>query len=200
MHMSSQKLIYEVTVSVSSYRSFEAVWNTFQSVRWRQACKTCSLSRWSISFNRGSTSSLVHLIPTYRQKLKSAKPVVKTVKRWTNETCIRHVFSAYISLKFPLLGNFCERRFFLFEGHFLDIFQNYTFISPKCLIIQCILLFTIVQLLQKSLHTTQAWFHTGVHYLSICLPQTQHLSIVLISNPNTVTENAFSLWLFFRLQ
>ncbi len=29
---------------------------------------------------------LVHLIPTYRQKLKSAKPVVKTVKRWTNET------------------------------------------------------------------------------------------------------------------
>ncbi|KAL0201618.1 hypothetical protein M9458_004805, partial [Cirrhinus mrigala] len=29
---------------------------------------------------------LVHLIPTYRQKLKSAKPVVKTVRRWTNET------------------------------------------------------------------------------------------------------------------
>ncbi|KAL0199177.1 hypothetical protein M9458_007717, partial [Cirrhinus mrigala] len=29
---------------------------------------------------------LVHLIPSYRQKLKSAKPVVKTVKRWTNET------------------------------------------------------------------------------------------------------------------
>ncbi len=29
---------------------------------------------------------LVHLIPTYRQKLKSAKPVVKTVKRWTNKT------------------------------------------------------------------------------------------------------------------
>ncbi|KAI5622218.1 hypothetical protein C0J50_18226 [Silurus asotus] len=28
---------------------------------------------------------LVHLIPTYRQKLKSVKPVVKTVKRWTNE-------------------------------------------------------------------------------------------------------------------
>ncbi len=29
---------------------------------------------------------LVHLIPTYRQKLKSPKPVVKTVKRWTNKT------------------------------------------------------------------------------------------------------------------
>ncbi len=29
---------------------------------------------------------LVHLIPTYRQKLKSAKPVVKTVRRWTNKT------------------------------------------------------------------------------------------------------------------
>ncbi len=41
-------------------------------------------------------------------------------------------------------------------GHFLDIFQKYTFISPKCLIIQCIFVFTIVQLLQKSLHTAQA--------------------------------------------
>ncbi len=29
---------------------------------------------------------LVYLIPIYRQKLKSAKPVVKIVKRWTNET------------------------------------------------------------------------------------------------------------------
>ncbi len=29
---------------------------------------------------------LGHLIPTYRQKLKSAKPVLRTVKRWTNET------------------------------------------------------------------------------------------------------------------
>ncbi len=33
-----------------------------------------------------SDHCLVHIIPTYRQKLKSAKPVVKTVKRWTNET------------------------------------------------------------------------------------------------------------------
>ncbi len=33
-----------------------------------------------------SDHCLVHLIPTYRHKLKSAKPVVKTVKRWTNET------------------------------------------------------------------------------------------------------------------
>ncbi len=33
-----------------------------------------------------SDHCLVHLIPTYRQNLKSAKPVVKTVKRWTNET------------------------------------------------------------------------------------------------------------------
>ncbi len=28
---------------------------------------------------------MAHLIPTYRQKLKSAKPVLRTVKRWTNE-------------------------------------------------------------------------------------------------------------------
>jgi len=28
---------------------------------------------------------MVHLTPTYRQKLKSAKPVIRTVKRWTNE-------------------------------------------------------------------------------------------------------------------
>ncbi len=27
----------------------------------------------------------VHLIPTYRHKLKAAKPVIRTVKRWTNE-------------------------------------------------------------------------------------------------------------------
>ncbi len=33
-----------------------------------------------------SDHCLIHLIPTYVQKLKSAKPVVKTVKRWTNET------------------------------------------------------------------------------------------------------------------
>ncbi|KAI3372314.1 hypothetical protein L3Q82_022811 [Scortum barcoo] len=32
-----------------------------------------------------SDHSLVHLILTYRQKLKSAKPVVKTVTRWTTE-------------------------------------------------------------------------------------------------------------------
>ncbi len=33
-----------------------------------------------------SDHCLVHLIPTYRQKLKSAKPVLRTVKKWTNET------------------------------------------------------------------------------------------------------------------
>ncbi len=32
-----------------------------------------------------SDHCLVHLIPTYRQKLKSAKSVLRTVKRWTNE-------------------------------------------------------------------------------------------------------------------
>ncbi len=32
-----------------------------------------------------SDHCLVHLIPTYRQKLKSAKPLLRTVKRWTNE-------------------------------------------------------------------------------------------------------------------
>ncbi|KAK3505712.1 hypothetical protein QTP70_004358, partial [Hemibagrus guttatus] len=33
-----------------------------------------------------SDHCLVHLLPTYRPKLKSAKPVVRTVKRWTSET------------------------------------------------------------------------------------------------------------------
>ncbi|KAI2662337.1 putative RNA-directed DNA polymerase from transposon BS [Labeo rohita] len=32
-----------------------------------------------------SDHCLVHLVPTYRQKLKAAKPVLRTVKRWTNE-------------------------------------------------------------------------------------------------------------------
>ncbi|KAI3364704.1 hypothetical protein L3Q82_011466, partial [Scortum barcoo] len=32
-----------------------------------------------------SDHCLVHLIPTYRQKLKSAEPVVKTVRRWTTK-------------------------------------------------------------------------------------------------------------------
>ncbi len=98
----------------------------------------------------------------------------------------------------PLLGDSCKRGLFnLTGGNFLDIFQKYTFISPKCLIIQCIFVFTIVQLLQKSLRTAQAWFHTGVHYWSICLPQTQHLSIIWISNPNIVTENAFFIVILF---
>ncbi len=32
-----------------------------------------------------SDHCLVHIIPTYRQKLKSAKAVLRTVKRWSNE-------------------------------------------------------------------------------------------------------------------
>ncbi len=28
---------------------------------------------------------MVHLIPTYRQTFKSAKPALRTIKRWTNE-------------------------------------------------------------------------------------------------------------------
>ena len=31
---------------------------------------------------------MVHLLPNYRQKFKSAKPVVKTVKRWTTESVL----------------------------------------------------------------------------------------------------------------
>ncbi len=38
-----------------------------------------------LSHGQLSDHCLVHLIPTYRQKLKSAKPVLRTVKRWTNE-------------------------------------------------------------------------------------------------------------------
>ncbi|CAM4393404.1 unnamed protein product [Leuciscus chuanchicus] len=33
-----------------------------------------------------SDHCLVHLLSTYRQKLKTAKPVIRTVKRWTNDT------------------------------------------------------------------------------------------------------------------
>ncbi|KAI2642468.1 LINE-1 retrotransposable element ORF2 protein [Labeo rohita] len=33
-----------------------------------------------------SAHCLLHLIPTYRQKPKTAKPVLKTARRWTNET------------------------------------------------------------------------------------------------------------------
>ena len=33
-----------------------------------------------------SAHCLVHFLPSYRQKLKSAKPVVKTVRKWTNES------------------------------------------------------------------------------------------------------------------
>ncbi len=34
--------------------------------------------------------------------------------------------------------------------------------------------------------------HRSLQLICGCLPQTQHLSIILISNPNIVTENAFS--------
>ena len=33
-----------------------------------------------------SDHCLLHLLPSYRQKLKSTKPVVKTVRKWTNES------------------------------------------------------------------------------------------------------------------
>ncbi len=42
--------------------------------------------------------------------------------------------------------------------------------------------------------------HGSLQLIRGCLLQTQHLSIILISNPNIVTENAFSaLWFFFFL-
>ncbi len=44
MHISSQKLIYDVTVSVYSSRSFAAASKTLQSVRSKQAFKSCSAS------------------------------------------------------------------------------------------------------------------------------------------------------------
>ncbi len=40
---------------------------------------------------------MVNLIPTYKQKLKSDKPVVKTVKRWTNDETMR-VLQACVNL------------------------------------------------------------------------------------------------------
>ncbi len=60
-------------------------------------------------------------------------------------------------LRWLLWGDFLIWRG---EGrHFFDIFQKYTFILPKCLIMHCIFVLTIVQLLHNSLHTAQAWFH-----------------------------------------
>ncbi len=64
-----------------------------------------------------------------------------------------------------LLGDSCE-GIFLFEGRkgafFFYIFQNYIFISPKCLIMHCIFVLTIVQLLHNSLHTAQAWVMSSI--------------------------------------
>ncbi len=111
-------------------------------------------------------------------------------------------FSAWIS--FLKMGGDSPLRTLLWEdffnlrgggGHFLDIFQKYKFISPKCFIIQCIFVITIVQLLQKSLHAAQAWFHRSPLLIHLVYHK-QHLSILLISNPNIVTENVFSLWIF----
>lgn len=34
----------------------------------------------------GTHHCLVHFLPFYRQKFKSVKPVIRTVKRWTNKT------------------------------------------------------------------------------------------------------------------
>ncbi len=97
-----------------------------------------------------------------------------------------HLFRAWISflkMNSPLRWLLWEGIFFYSRGgggHFLDIFQKYVFISPKCLIMHCIFL-TIVQLLHNSLHTAQAWFHElyvkrtftpGSHILhlqSVCL-------------------------------
>ncbi len=120
----------------------------------------------------------------------------------------RHLFSAWISfLKMggsPLLGDSCERGFFNLRGgggRFLDIFQKYTFISPKCLIIQCIFCFYNSAVVAETLpHSTSLISHRR----STTDPSVYHkhniLSIILISNPNIVTENAFSLWFFFLLQ
>ncbi len=44
MHISSQKRIYDVTVSVSLSRSFAAASKTVQSVSSKHACKTRSVS------------------------------------------------------------------------------------------------------------------------------------------------------------
>ncbi len=52
-----------------------------------------------------SDHCLVHLIPTYRQKLKSAKPVLRTVKRLTNEA--EQDLKAWLDLK--LIGLDCFR-------------------------------------------------------------------------------------------
>ncbi len=57
-----------------------------------------------------SDHCLVHLIPTYRQKLKSSKPVLRTVKRWTNEAvriCASPPGHSYhsIMINHGLLGN-----------------------------------------------------------------------------------------------
>ncbi len=63
--------------------------------------------------------------------------------------------------EFPSWVTHVRGDFFILRvggGHFSDIFQKYIFISPNCLIMQCLFDFTLVQLLHNSLHTEQAWF------------------------------------------
>ncbi len=75
LHIPPETIIYRITV-------YTTIKDAFHSV-----------PRAALGF---SDHCLVHLIPAYRQKLKSAKPVLRTVKRWTNET--ERVFQACIDL------------------------------------------------------------------------------------------------------
>lgn len=57
-----------------------------------------------------SDHCLVQLLPIYRQQLKSAKPVVRTIKRWSNEAKLKLIL--YISF----CEDMCTRQ---------DLFNNY---------------------------------------------------------------------------
>ncbi len=89
-------------------------------------------------------------------------------------------------------------------GLFLSFFKKNIFISPKCLIMQCIFAFTILQLLHNSLHTAQACFRElyvrwpftpGSHILRlqcVCSPCAEAAR----THCAFTKESAPDLWLF----
>ncbi len=87
----------------------------------------CSVPRAALGL---SDHCLVHLIPTYRQKLKSAKPVLRAVKRlaysWVN---IKWCLSLSFFLSFFLSFLSFLFLFFLFSSFYflLNCFSSFTF-------------------------------------------------------------------------
>ncbi len=124
----------------------------------------------------------------------------------------RHLFRAWISflkMNSPLRWLLWE-GIFSFEGWrgaFFRHFSKNIFISPKCLIMQCIFVLTIVQLWHNSLHTAQAWFHElyvrwptlGSHILRlqcVCSPCAVRKRCRSSTDCAFTQESATDPWLF----